>query len=165
MKTTLNKQATVRFKTSKETGQITLIRRSNENIAAISLAAINGIEFTFIMFIQQADKIGILVNCKELHKVLSYVPEIDKDVILQILDFKNLQDLYNRFSSTIYTNQKVESGLGFLILDTESNWKCINKYAHQFLTGEGMMNVDLVSDVFSKLKGFEVTTLIHPIFK
>lgn len=157
-----NIKTVVTYKTSKESGKITFIRKNNESAAAIRTAMINEIEFIFDRFAIQDGKVAIKVNLNQLSKCISYVPNIDKSVMLQLPSFSTLEAMYSNFSITTYSNENVESGFGFEIKDTKYNWDKVNKYGASFLING--MNEDLLTSVFSKLEGFKITTAIHPLY-
>ena len=132
METIKLNSAIFNFQTSKEKGKIEIFRNGNENISRINEAKINNITFKFKRLHEQDNKVGLLVNCKELRKVFSYVADIDKDVILALLDVKKLEHVYDAFNKISYKgcNVVVESGFGFSMKDTEKNWNLVSKFGY-----------------------------------
>lgn len=163
MTTTKYNEQSFTYKTQKDQGTITLFRRNNENVAAIRDAEINGIKIKFDRFTQQDNKAGILINLSELHKALTYVPNIDKQIILQFKGHAKIETIYNKFSKIAFTNKIVESGFGFKMKDTKNNWVLVNKHAARMTLG--VMNEDVMSDIFQHLPGFKITSAIHPLLK
>ena len=149
------------YRTSKGTGAITLTRENGENVAEIKTAMINNISFKFHRFAVQDGKVGILVNLKEVSKALPF-PSISKDVILEIVGHSKLETIYNMFSETTYSGNIVKSGFGFNMKDTKRNWEIVHQQGVRMITNG--MNEDLMTSVFSKLPGFEIT-INHPIIK
>jgi len=112
---------------------IQLTKDANQNSAEIRKAEINGVSVNFERFTYNEDQTnaGILINLKQLSKAVK-ANCVDKEVILLFEGCKDLKSIYTQFCTKKieYTGKIIDSGYGFYMKDTESNWAKCHKYGY-----------------------------------